>query len=92
MVTRGDLIVFANGYGGIETIAPNGTGRRQVIRPGNYYFGYPEFSPTGSHLLYQGFPAANFDVSDLFRATISGKSAANLTSGIPGRENIAGWR
>lgn len=88
----GNLIVFANGYGGIETIAPDGTGRRQIIRPGSYYYGYPEISPTGSHLLYQGFPAAWFEESDLFRATISGKSASNLTNGIPGRENIVGWR
>jgi hypothetical protein len=88
----GNLIVFANGYGGIETIAPDGTGRRQIIRPGSYYFSYPDFSPTGSHLVYAGFPAAWFEESDLFRATINGKSAANLTSGIPGRENIAGWR
>jgi hypothetical protein len=88
----GNLIVFANGYGGIETIAPDGTGRRQIIRPGSYYFSYPDFSPTGTHLLYAGFPAAWFEESDLFRATIDGKSAANLTSGIPGREDIAGWR
>jgi hypothetical protein len=86
----GNLIIFANGYGGIETIAPDGTGRRQIIRPGNYY--YPEFSPTGSHLLFQSFPGGWFEESDLFRATISGKSVANLTSGIAGRENIVGWR
>jgi hypothetical protein len=88
----GNLIMFSNGYGGIETIAPDGTGRRQIIRPGSYSYGSPEFSPTGSHLLYEGFPAGWLEESDLFRATTSGKSAAKLTSGIPGREYIVGWR
>jgi hypothetical protein len=85
----GNLIVFGNGSGGIETIAPDGTGRKEVVRAGGYGYWYPDISPTGSHILYVRFLS---DGSDLFRATISGKSAANLTSGIAGYENSAGWR
>lgn len=89
----GNLIVFGNGYGGIETIAPDGTGRREIIRTAvSYGYWYPDISPTGTHLLYQRLQHGWFEESDLFRATISGKSAAKLTSGIPGRENISGWR
>ena len=84
----GNLIVFSTGYGSIETIAPDGTGRKEIISAGGYYNLYPDISPTGSHILYLRYGYEN----DLFRATSSGKSKVNLTSGIAGYESIAGWR
>jgi Tol biopolymer transport system component len=87
----GDLIVFCTGFGNIETVKPDGTGRKEVIRAGaNYYYLHPDISITGSHILYRRYGSS--EGNDLFRATISGKSAANLTSGIAGYESSAGWR
>jgi hypothetical protein len=88
----GNLIVFGTGAGDIETIAPDGTGRKEVIRAGvSYGYWYPDFSPTGSHILYQRVPHGSLE-SDLFRAITSGATKVNLTSGMPGFENSAGWR
>jgi hypothetical protein len=85
----GNLIVFSTGYGNIETITPDGTGRKEIIRAGvSYYYLYPDISPTGSHILYLRYGSEN----DLFRATSSGATKANLTSGIVGYESSAGWR
>lgn len=83
----GNLIVFGTGYGTIETIAPDGTGRKEVIRAGAMY---PDISPTGSHILYM-YPYGGSE-GDLFRATMSGATKVNLTSGIAGWKSIAGWR
>lgn len=88
----GNLIVFGSGYGTIETIAPDGTGRKEVIRSGvSYGYFYPDFSPTGSHILYSRIPHGSLE-SDLYRAAPSGSNKVNLTSGIPGRETSYGWR
>jgi hypothetical protein len=88
----GNLIVFNSGVGSIETIAPDGTGRREVIRWGvSYGYYYPEFSPTGSHILYNRIPHGSLE-SDLYRATPSGSNKVNLTSGIAGPETSYGWR
>lgn len=84
----GNLIVFSTGFGTIETIAPDGTGRKEIISAGSYYNLYPDISPTGSHILYLRYGSEN----DLFRATSSGKTKVNLTSGVAGYESIAGWR
>jgi hypothetical protein len=88
----GNLIVFGTGYGSIETIAPDGTGRKEVIRAGvSYGYWYPDISPTGSHIVYERIPHGGWE-TDLYRATISGVNKANLTSGIAGFENPGGWR
>jgi hypothetical protein len=88
----GNLIVFGTGYADIETIAPDGTGRKEVIRAGvSYGYYYPDISPTGSHIVYARIPHGGLE-SDLYRATISGATKVNLTSGIVGFENSAGWR
>ncbi len=85
----GNLIVFSTGYGSIETIAPDGTGRKEIIRAGgSYYYLYPDISPTGSHILYLRYGTGN----DLFRATFSGATKVNLTGGIAGYESSVGWR
>jgi hypothetical protein len=88
----GNLIVFANGSGDIETIAWDGTGRKKVIRAGvSYGNSFPDISPTGSHIVYERIPHGGLE-SDLYRATISGATKVNLTEGIAGFEYSAGWR
>ena len=88
----GNLIVFGTGYASIETIAPDGTGRKEVIREGvSYGYYYPDISPTGSHILYMRLPHGSTE-SDLFRATSSGATKVNLTTGLPGWETTVGWR
>jgi hypothetical protein len=88
----GNLIVFSNGSGNIETIAWDGTGRKEIIRADvTYYYLYPDISPTGSHIVYARIPHGSLE-GDLYRATISGATKVNLTKGIAGFENSAGWR
>lgn len=88
----GNLIVYGTGYGSIATIAPDGSGRKEIIRWGvSYGYYYPEFSRTGSHILYNRIPHGQIE-SDLFRATPSGSNKVNLTPGIPGIETSFGWR
>ncbi|MBW3540324.1 MAG: hypothetical protein KY476_08640 [Planctomycetes bacterium] len=77
----GDLIVFGNGFGGIETIRPDGSGRKEIIRPGVNYGNFnPKWSPTGSHLIYERDPGWDPFQSQVYRATSGGSGKTNLTS------------
>jgi hypothetical protein len=88
----GNLIVFGGSFGSIETISSDGSGRKEIIRLGTSYGYYdPEFSPTGSHILYRRTPHGALE-ADLYRATPSGSNKVNLTSGIAGTEASYGWR
>jgi hypothetical protein len=86
----GNLIVFGTGYASIETIAPDGSGRKEIVRAGSTGGMYPDISPTGSHILYMRYYGGS--ETDLVRATSSGATKVNLTSGIVGFESSAGWR
>ena len=88
----GNLIVFGNNQGSIETIAPDGSGRKAVVRWGpTYGYYWPDFSATGNHILYSRVPHGQIE-NDLFRATPSGSNKVNLTNGMAGWESSYGWR
>jgi hypothetical protein len=88
------LIAFGSS-GGIDTISPAGTGLKNIVKNGarNSVY-YPQWSPTGSNLVYQwqdhsrGFPYP----TDIYRATATGGSATNLTGDISGYVFPIGWR
>ena len=88
----GNLIVFGNNEGSIETIVPDGSGRKAVVRWGpTYGYYWPDFSATGNHILYSRVPHGQIE-NDLFRATPSGSNKVNLTNGMAGAESNYGWR
>jgi hypothetical protein len=87
----GDLIVFGNGNGGIETIRPDGSDRKEIVRPGVSYGNWnPRWSPTGSHLIYER-DSGDF-YSELYRVTSSGGGKTNLTSDLETPAWGNGWR
>jgi WD40-like Beta Propeller Repeat len=75
----GSTIVFRHGYG-ICTIKPDGTGFKVIVpTTSTWMYSGPYYSPTGSHIVYEGFErtTGNFDV---FRATSRGDKRVNLTN------------
>ena len=87
----GSLIAFVDSSG-IDTIRPDGTGYKVIIpHTSTWIFQYAHFSPSSSHIVYQGFDrtTSNFDV---FRATAKGGNRVNLTSTpTPLSEGINPW-
>jgi hypothetical protein len=89
----GNLIVFGNGYGSIETIRPDGSERKEIIRWGvSQGYWYPKFSPTGSHVTYIRESWGDPWNADIYRATNIGGNKANLTSDISGYVYPMTWR
>ena len=86
-------------YERIYTIRPNGTGLTEIISPtyvGGVYchgFGYPYFSPTGSHIVCVGIAEYNgASTNDVFRATYRGRYLTNLTGTESVDEMPIRWR
>jgi hypothetical protein len=81
---------------GIETVAPDGSDRRVVVRSsGTSARGEPRWSPTGSHLVYRLFKAdwrKGFFQMDIYRVTRDGKDAVDLTGGLFDGSTPVGWR
>jgi len=91
----GDRIAFNNGFGEIETIRPDGSGRQVIIKPDNtgYLWDSPTWSPTGSHLLCRHESQSNFDFpSDVVRVTADGKQKTILTGDLGGQSWPEAWR
>jgi hypothetical protein len=89
----GNSIVFGNGYGSIETILPNGTGRKELIRWGaSYGYWNPEWSPTGSYLVYERQPHGDPYEADVFRMTSAGGGKTNMTADLTGTNKVGVWR
>jgi hypothetical protein len=87
----GDLILFGNGDGSIETVRPDGTGRIAVIKWGvSYRYFYPAWSPTGSHIQY--IRDSSNGERDIFRATGAGLKQVNLTADLAGFASPLAWR
>jgi hypothetical protein len=90
----GDKIVFSSGSS-INTVKPDGTGNKAVIKPtylGSSYwsgFGHPSFSPNGGYITCVGWNGGNDDV---FRATATGGSLMNLTGTPTINETPIIWR
>jgi hypothetical protein len=89
----GSRIAF-NSSGGIDTIAPDGSSRKLIIKWGpTYSVGSPRWSPTGSHLIYSWWNRSlSSPVFDIYRATAGGGGRTNLTKDIEGFPFALGWR
>ena len=90
-------------YGKIYTIAPDGSGEKVVAKGrggGNIVFVLsPRWSNTGTHILYDKAGSVAQDKRrDIYRATVGGSNAVNLTSDWDTRQlsgnpvNAMGWR
>jgi dipeptidyl aminopeptidase/acylaminoacyl peptidase len=81
---------------GIETVAPNGSSRKVVVRSsGTRNRGVPRWSPTGSHLVYRLFTAdwrKGFFQMDIYRVTKDGQESVDLTGGLFDGSTPVGWR
>jgi hypothetical protein len=86
------------GGSGVCTIKPDGSNFKVIVpNTSTWVYSGPYFSPTGSHIVYDGCHQAssNFDV---FRATVKGASRVNLTNTSSPRNEYtrpgsgAGWR
>lgn len=79
--------------GGIDTINPDGTGVRTIIRSGsNVSVGGPQWSPTGSHLIYSSGNNQFPPTRDVVRSTVDGGSKTNLTANISTDTFPIAWR
>ena len=79
----GDKIAFTS-YSGIETINPDGTGRKAIIQSTATVSVYgPRWSPTGSHLVYSTYDhkssGSGLGPLYVYRATANGGGKTNLT-------------
>jgi hypothetical protein len=90
----GTRIAF-NSSAGIDTIAPNGGSRKTIVKWGpTYTVGFPQWSPTGSHLTYFWWDRHLLPqgVWDIYRVTAGGGGKTNLTKDIGNTPFAVGWR
>ena len=82
-------------YDGIWTIAPSGTGAIRILATsGQYRVEAGRWSPTGSHITYWRYSSCGFAcfTGDVYRATETGASTANLTGDVSANATPADWR
>jgi hypothetical protein len=88
----GTWIAF-NSTGGISRIKPDGTGVKVIIKRGSSYAVMnPDWSPTGSHLVYRRQKTTWPLEDDVYRAKADGKEQTNLTGDIGGFATPFVWR
>jgi hypothetical protein len=92
-------IAFNSVTSNIDVIAPNGSGLKTLVKRAGganpYIVGYPNWSPTGSHMVYWQWGTVSHR-QDYYRVTSSGASRTNLTADLPqgslGETWLLGWR
>ena len=93
----GSAIAFTIQNVGVATIRPDGSNLKILVRrkPRATPF-FPDFSPTGSHILYGYFDRSGSDSPigslEIYRMTAEGRGKVNLTEDITELVNPVGWR
>ncbi len=93
----GNKIAFDNSNSGIETINPDGTGRKAIIQStATVSVSFPHWSPTGSHLTYSSYDHFGPNKTSpgplyIYRATAVGGGKTNLTKAYTYATPVA-WR
>ena len=102
----GSRIAFTTGWNGVSTlstIAPDGSNERVLatLKPNDDLstsFRFPEWSPHGTHLVYQKSGAIVQGRQDVWRVGATGQGATNLTAELDTRSQVGtpasplGWR